>query len=269
MTLKYYIFENPNDKRKADLKHEIRTKLQTIVTDPAKADIILVLWGDGTMIDAIHKLHQYNKPFFGVNCGTLWFLANDISSEKDIPTSLKNLEMITEPFIEWVFTSTWWIQTTAYAVNDILVNHDIREYPEFTIHEHKGESVTSLRPFTWSATLISSAIGSTGYRANNNWSQIPVWTNTIGVMWIISRPFSRKRLRQCNTINHSVSINSPRIEVDARIDWKQKWIQDVKEIVFKYSEKTFSLLFDTNGKYKNYADKTNDLFAQKFEPAFE
>ena len=69
--MNYYIFQNPNDLRNQEFKNDINIKLKNIVTDPTQADLIIVLGGDGTMLDAIHQLHHHQKTFFGVNCGTL------------------------------------------------------------------------------------------------------------------------------------------------------------------------------------------------------
>jgi NAD kinase len=69
--MNYYIFQNSNDLRNKEFKNDIKTKLKNIVTDPTQADLIIVLGGDGTMLDAIHQLHHHQKLFFGVNCGTL------------------------------------------------------------------------------------------------------------------------------------------------------------------------------------------------------
>ena len=62
--MNYYIFQNPDDTRKQELKKEITENLQNIVTDPIQADLIIVLGGDGTMLDAIHKLHNYDQLWY-------------------------------------------------------------------------------------------------------------------------------------------------------------------------------------------------------------
>tara|TARA_B100000925_G_scaffold287792_1_gene267653 strand:+ start:438 stop:1289 length:852 start_codon:yes stop_codon:yes gene_type:complete len=41
-----------------------------------KADLILVLGGDGTMIASIRSLHELNIPFLGINLGTVGFLTD-------------------------------------------------------------------------------------------------------------------------------------------------------------------------------------------------
>ena len=47
----------------------------------SKADLILVLGGDGTMIGSIRNLFNLNVPFLGINSGTVGFLT-DLSLSK-------------------------------------------------------------------------------------------------------------------------------------------------------------------------------------------
>ena len=47
----------------------------------SKAELILVLGGDGTMIGSIRNLHSLNVPFLGINSGTVGFLT-DLSLSK-------------------------------------------------------------------------------------------------------------------------------------------------------------------------------------------
>ena len=47
----------------------------------SKAELILVLGGDGTMIGSIRNLHSLNIPFLGINSGTVGFLT-DLSLSK-------------------------------------------------------------------------------------------------------------------------------------------------------------------------------------------
>ena len=47
----------------------------------SKADLILVLGGDGTMIGSIRNLYSLNVPFLGINSGTVGFLT-DLSLSK-------------------------------------------------------------------------------------------------------------------------------------------------------------------------------------------
>lgn len=48
---------------------------------PEDADVIVVLGGDGTMLEALHTYHALNIPFYGMNLGTIGFLMNPYHAE--------------------------------------------------------------------------------------------------------------------------------------------------------------------------------------------
>ena len=51
-----------------------------------KADVIVVLGGDGFMLKTIKKFYKLNRAFYGINCGSMGFLLNKyiskVTSEK-------------------------------------------------------------------------------------------------------------------------------------------------------------------------------------------
>ena len=47
-----------------------------------RADIFVVLGGDGFMLQMLHKHLDKNKPFYGMNCGTVGFLLNRFKTER-------------------------------------------------------------------------------------------------------------------------------------------------------------------------------------------
>ncbi|HEY7547872.1 MAG TPA: NAD(+)/NADH kinase [Blastocatellia bacterium] len=51
--------------------------------DAARANCILVIGGDGTMLQAIRKYWRARLPFFGINAGHLGFLLNDMAHLTD------------------------------------------------------------------------------------------------------------------------------------------------------------------------------------------
>ena len=42
----------------------------------SKCDVIVVAGGDGFMLKTVKKLYKNNKPFYGINCGSIGFLLN-------------------------------------------------------------------------------------------------------------------------------------------------------------------------------------------------
>ncbi|MBI2714723.1 MAG: NAD kinase [Rhizobiales bacterium] len=47
--------------------------------DPAQADVIVALGGDGLMLQTLHKFMTSGKPIYGMHRGTVGFLMNDFS----------------------------------------------------------------------------------------------------------------------------------------------------------------------------------------------
>ena len=67
---------------------------------PNLASVIVVLGGDGYMLQALKKYQKYKKPFYGINGGTFGFLMNknkDLNISKSISkaksVSISPLEM--------------------------------------------------------------------------------------------------------------------------------------------------------------------------------
>ena len=49
--------------------------------DPAKADVIVALGGDGLMLQTLHKFMNSGKPIYGMHRGTVGFLMNEFVEE--------------------------------------------------------------------------------------------------------------------------------------------------------------------------------------------
>src|SRR4249919_3087444 len=50
-------------------------------TDPANADVIVALGGDGLMLQTLHKFMNSGKPIYGMHRGTVGFLMNEFVEE--------------------------------------------------------------------------------------------------------------------------------------------------------------------------------------------
>ena len=91
----YLIF----DKTKSSLKIKSSLIKKIKITSLKKASIIIVLGGDGFMLQSMKKFYRLNKPFYGINSGNYGFLMNKFSNEN----FLKNLKSL--PFWECQFES--------------------------------------------------------------------------------------------------------------------------------------------------------------------
>ena len=78
------------DKTKASLKIKSILIKKIKITSLIKSNIIIVLGGDGFMLQTLKKLYKYKKPFYGINSGNYGFLMNKFSNENII----KNLNIV-------------------------------------------------------------------------------------------------------------------------------------------------------------------------------
>ena len=77
------------DKTKASLRIKSLLIKKVSITSLKKSDMIIVVGGDGFMLQTLKKLHKYKKPFYGINSGNYGFLMNKFSNENFI----KNLNI--------------------------------------------------------------------------------------------------------------------------------------------------------------------------------
>ena len=86
MKIKAYIILN-NTKKSRLIKNFLEKKI--IITNIHNADCIIVLGGDGFMLETLKKYYKYNKSFYGINCGNYGFLMNKFSYQNTILNLIK------------------------------------------------------------------------------------------------------------------------------------------------------------------------------------
>ncbi len=140
-------------------KHGFYTQENTV---PDEVDCIVVLGGDGTLIQAAHDMINRNIPLLGVNLGTLGFLA-DVEVEGLLP-SLQSLldgeyEIEERMMLDGMVMTSDGVRESV-ALNDIVINR----YGRLRIIEYKlyvnGRYLCSYRA---DGVIVSTPTGSTGY----------------------------------------------------------------------------------------------------------
>lgn len=144
-----------------DLAGDYRYTNAAIVPDDT--DCIIVLGGDGTLIQAADDLNGKDIPLLGVNIGTLGFL-----TDTDMDCVFKTIDLITEGRYE--IDIRMMLEGTIYsdgqevykntALNDIVINRcSALKIVEFNIIVN-GEYLNSYHA---DGVIISTATGSTAY----------------------------------------------------------------------------------------------------------
>lgn len=206
---------------------------QNMTSDIDQANAVLVGWWDGFMLDTLKTYFDQDKLFVGVNCGTLWFLLNDITRE-NLPKSREDIDIVSIHPIQVEVIKKSWERQLLYAMSDIVIGGNILDYFSFDIQGTSFE-----KQIMGTGMILSTALGSSGYRLGNGGPIFPMQSNLRWIMGIAAKPFNYHLLKP-----ESIRIiPQGRTPIMAGIDGYGGRVDDIQEIILSPSPKTISLGF--------------------------
>lgn len=134
----------------------------------ARADLAVVIGGDGTMLNAARRLAEYGVPLVGVNQGRLGFMTD--LSRQDMRAGIKQLlagQFVVEQrfLLDITVLRAGETQCQALALNDVVVNKgDIGRMIELEV-KVDGEFLYVLRA---DGMIVATPTGSTAYALSAN-----------------------------------------------------------------------------------------------------
>lgn len=235
-----FTFSKSGSEKSLNLYEELSKQV-----DSNSFDSIIALGGDGHILDVLHKelLSVNPKPVFGINCGTVGFLLNEIS---DIKNSLS--KEITDAQVYDIFplkvegTTTDGDTFEAYAFNDVYVNRSSHQAAKLKISINDRVQVET---FIGDGIIISSEIGSTAYNRSAGGTIIPIGSGITAITPIcgfVPKHWSGAIIRDTN------KISVENIEYDKRpltLVADSTTFENIKEYsVTKVVDKSVKLLFN-------------------------
>jgi len=139
-------------------------------TEPDLADIIIPIGGDGILLKSLHDFNELDKPFFGINYGSVGFLMNS-ASNKDLnavvknskSTDLKPLKMTAIDEDNKIYDSI--------AYNEVSLMRQSHQASKFQI---KINDTTRMNELICDGVLVSTSAGSTAYNLSAHGSILPL-----------------------------------------------------------------------------------------------
>ena len=212
-------------------------------TDSNDADYIIPIGGDGFLLKSLHDYNNLNKPFFGINYGSVGFLmnsANKSNLEDTINnskyTELKPLKMIAKDDKNEAYESI--------AYNEVSLMRQSHQASKFEI---KINDITRMNELICDGVLVSTSAGSTAYNLSAHGSILPLDSRLLALTPISAfRPrrwrgalLSEKNIIKINVLNfkdRQVSVTADNIE-----------FRNIKEVTIQSSsDKNCKILFDNN-----------------------
>ncbi len=139
-------------------------------TDPAEADAIVALGGDGLMLQVLHRFMGSNKPIFGMNRGSVGFLMNDYAELGLFERLAKAEASIVHPLVMRA-TSQDGTVSTARAINEVSLLRQSYQAAKLRVEVDGRERLAELMA---DGILVATPAGSTAYNLSANGPIVPL-----------------------------------------------------------------------------------------------
>jgi NAD+ kinase len=235
----YLVFDKTKNALK--IKSFLLKKIQ--ITSLKKSNIIIVLGGDGFMLETLKKYHSLKKPFYGINSGNYGFLMNKFSN-KDIINNLKNSNSIKIHPLQMVVRTKNNQIKKSIAINEISILRQSKQASSISISSNKKNIIKNLIS---DGVLVSTPAGSTAYNLSAHGPILNLDSNKLTVTPI--SPFRPRRWRGTVLSDKSKiiikNLDSGKRPVSAVADNIE--VRNAKIITIKSNKKIFfDLLYDNN-----------------------
>ncbi len=173
--------------------HEAAERLRPMYdwTDPARADAIVALGGDGFMLQTLHAIMAEGRvtPVFGMNVGTVGFLMNHFRSE-----ALRERIAGARRFTLHPLTMEAWTvggeRVVSPAINEVSLLRETRQVAKLEI---SIDGRARLDELACDGILVSTPAGSTAYNLSANGPILPLSSDLLALTPI--SPFRPRRWR--------------------------------------------------------------------------
>lgn len=210
-------------------------------TTPEKADIIIVLGGDGFMLKSLHQFQNLEKPVYGINYGSVGFLMNT-DHEADLISRLKMAkETILHP-LKMIATDTMGKRTVDHAINEVSLLRQTAQAAKIRI---EVDGVSRLDNLVCDGILLATPAGSTAYNLSAHGPIIPINANLLALTPISAfRPRRWRGALLPDSAHVALEIlESDKRPVSASADGHE--VRDVKHVeVHQDTKARYRLLFD-------------------------
>ncbi len=204
-------------------------------------DVVVVLGGDGFMLQTMHRFIDRDVPLYGMNCGTVGFLLNNYADQY-LYERLSNARAITLYPLTMFARCTNGKEVEALAINEVSLFRESRQAAKIRI---TVDHVPRIQELVGDGVLVSTPAGSTAYNFSAGGPILPLSSNVLALTPIA--PFRPRRWRGA-LLEHNASIVFDILDADKRpvsavADFTE--VRDVSVVFVSEQRKiSFDLLFD-------------------------
>jgi NAD+ kinase len=157
--------------------------------DPADADVIVALGGDGLMLQTLHKFMPSGKPIYGMNRGTVGFLMNEYHEDGLRERLAAAEESVIHPLAMCAIDAHGTIHT-GRAINEVSLFRQTNQAAHLRILVDGKERLAQL---DGDGVMVATPAGSTAYNLSAQGPIIPIGAALLALTPI--SPFRPRRWR--------------------------------------------------------------------------
>ena len=240
MKVKAHIY---SDKTKIALKIKFFLEKKIQSTSLGKSKLIVVIGGDGFMLQTLKKFYKLKKLFYGVNSGYYGFLMNRFSN-KNFLKNLTTAKLIQIHPLQMVVRTKNNQLKKSIAINEVSILRQSRQAASVKIYNGKKIVIKKLIS---DGILVSTPAGSTAYNLSVHGPILNLDSKKLTITPI--SPFRPRRWRG-TIISEKSKINIKNLNVKKRpisAVADNFEVRNAKKINIKINKKiNFSLLFNKN-----------------------
>ena len=235
----FLVFDKTKNSLK--IKNFLSKKIKT--TSLKKSKIIIVLGGDGFMLETLKRLYKFNKPFYGINSGNYGFLMNKFSNENFVKNLKTSHSIRIHPLQMIVKTKNNQVRKSI-AINEVSILRQSKQASSISITSSKKNIIKNL---VSDGVLVSTPAGSTAYNLSAHGPILNLDSNKLAVTPI--SPFRPRRWRGAIVSDKSKivikNLDSSKRPISAVADNFE--VRNVKTVKIHSNKKIiFNLLYDKN-----------------------
>ena len=235
----FLVFDKTKNSLK--IKSDLLKKIKT--TTLKKCNIIIVLGGDGFMLQILKKLYRFKKPFYGINSGNYGFLMNKFSKKKIIKNLKTSHSIKIHPLQMSVKTKNDQIKKSI-AINEVSILRQGKQASSISITSNKKNIIKNL---VSDGVLVSTPAGSTAYNLSAHGPILNLDSHKLTVTPI--SPFRPRRWKGTIVSDKSKiiikNLNTDKRPISAVADNFE--VRNVKTVIIQSNKKIiFDLLYDKN-----------------------
>ena len=208
-----------------------------------KENLIIVIGGDGFMLQTLKKNKNSKKQFYGINSGNYGFLMNKISS-KNIIKNLSKANMISISPLEMIVKNRNNQTRKSIAINEVSILRQSRQAASLSIKQGSRQIIKEL---VSDGALVSTPAGSTAYNLSVHGPILSLNSKKLSISPISA---FRPRRWKGKIVNDKTKIiitnlNPSKRPISAVADNSE--VRNAKSITVKINNKIkFNLLYDKN-----------------------